>query len=105
MRPQLDAKGVQLVAVCTDTPAELRKGRSKHGARVTLLSDPELEVTDRYNLRNDTNVTPKGLKPMPIPTTFLVDAGGTVRWIDQAGDYQIRSHPDRVREALEEGLA
>ena len=104
LRPQLDARGVQLVTICTDTPEEIRKQRKKHGARAVMLSDPELEVTTCYNLRNERNVSPKGISPMPIPATFLVDAQGIVRWIDQAEDYQVRSHPDRVLQAIEEGL-
>ena len=84
------------MTVCTDTPEEIRKGRRKHGARATMLSDPDLVVTDRYGLRNPSNLTPKGIRGMPIPTTFLVDGEGIVRWIDQSENYQVRSHPDRV---------
>jgi len=92
------------VTVCSDTPEEIRKGRAKHGAQAIMLADPDLEVTDLYNLRNPGNVTPKGWKGMPIPTTLLVDADGIVRWIDQATDYQIRSHPERVLAALRNAL-
>ena len=38
---------------------------------------------------------------MLIPTTFLVDAQGILRWIDQATDYQVRSNPARVLAAIE----
>lgn len=100
LRPELDARGVQLVAICTDTPEETRKGMGKHGLDAVMLSDRDLAVTDRYNLRNPRNVTPRGLQPMPIPTTILVDDGGTVRWIDQTDDYMLRSGPGRVLEAL-----
>ena len=104
LRPELDARAIQIVTVCTDTPEQIRKGRAKHGARAVMLSDPDLEVTDRYNLRNEGNLTPGGIRAMPIPTTILVDGGGIVRWIDQADDYQIRSHPERVLRAIQEGL-
>jgi peroxiredoxin len=104
LRPELDARGIAIVALSTDTPEELRAGRVRHGCRATLLSDPDLEVTDRYGLRNPTNLTPKGIRGMPIPTTILVDAEGKVRWIDQATDYQVRSHPDRVLAAIREHL-
>jgi peroxiredoxin len=104
LRPELDAHGVQLVALCTDTPEEIRRGRGKHGAKAVMLSDRDLVVTDRYGLRNPRNITPpiqgRIWNGMPIPTTILVDADGRVRWIDQARDYQIRSDPERVREAL-----
>jgi peroxiredoxin len=104
LRPELDARGIELVTISTDTPEEIRKQRTKHGARAVMLSDTDLEVTSRYNLRNERNVSPKGFAPMPIPTTFLVDAQGIVRWIDQSADYQVRSHPDRVLQAIREGL-
>ena len=69
-----------------------------------MLSDSELTVTTLYNLRNERNVTPRGLTALPIPSTFLVDGKGIVRWIDQAADYQLRSHPERVLQAIREGL-
>ena len=101
MRPSLDEQDVALVAICTDTPEQLREGRAQHGAQLTLLSDPDLLITDRYNLRNPFNFSPKGFSGLPIPTTFLVDADGIVRWIDQSDDYQIRSEPRRVLQAIE----
>jgi peroxiredoxin len=104
LRPTLDEQGIELVAICTDTPEQLREGRDQHGVRATLLSDPDLEITDRYNLRNPFNISPRGLSGLPIPTTFLVDAGGIVRWIDQTDDYQLRSAPGRVLRAIETGL-
>ena len=104
MRPTLDERDIALVAICTDTPEQIRKGREQHGVRATLLSDPDLEITDRYNLRNPINISPMGFAGLPIPTTFLVDAGGVVRWIDQTTDYQLRSEPARVLHAIESGL-
>ena len=103
--------GVALVALCVDTPAQIRAGKTKHGAKAVLLSDSDLAVTDLYNLRNPTNFAPGkdgGLptfRGLPIPTTLLVDAQGIVRWIDQSTDYQVRSDPERVRAALHAALA
>jgi peroxiredoxin len=105
LRPELDARGIRIVTLCGDTPEEIRRGRDKHGARATMLSDAQLEITDRYNLRNEGSLTPKGMKATPIPTTILVDREGHVRWIDQASDYQIRSHPDQVLAAIRTELA
>ena len=100
LRPELDARGIALVAISADTPEQIRAGRAKHGARVTLLADPELAVTKQYGLLNRRGPGPGGLPRLPIPTTLLVDAAGVVRWIDQASDYQVRSHPDRVLAAV-----
>ncbi|MCP4750731.1 MAG: redoxin domain-containing protein [Proteobacteria bacterium] len=103
MRPELDRRGIQLVAICPERPEEIAKGRKKHGSKAIMLSDHDLKVTDRYNLVKQRNFAPKPgmLVPLPVPTTFLVDADGIVKWIDQADDYMVRSHPDRVRVAID----
>ena len=100
LRPELETRGIELVAISTDTPEEIRAGRGKHGTDAVLLSDPELAVTDLFNLRNPKNITPRGISGMPIPTTILTDSDGIVRWIDQTDDYMLRSDPDRVLEAI-----
>jgi peroxiredoxin len=110
LRPELDRRGIRIVALCSDTPEQIRVGRAKHGARAVMLSDAMLAVTDRYGLRNPTNFAPGGesgrptLRALPIPTTILVDGGGIVRWIDQSTDYQVRSNPERVLAAIRDAL-
>ena len=61
-------------------------------------------MTDKLNLRNPVNLSPKGIGGLPIPTTILVDAEGKVRWIDQTDDYMLRSEPDRVLAAIEASI-
>ncbi len=102
LRPELDARGIAIVTVCADTADRIRAGRHKHGLRATMVPDPSLVITDRYNLRSPKNFAPRPgvIIPLPIPTTILVDATGTVRWIDQATDYMRRSDPDRVLAAI-----
>ena len=92
------------MTVCADTPKEIRKGKHKHGAKAVMLSDPDLKITTQYQLRNEKNISPKGLSALPIPATILVDAEGVVKWIDQAEDYQVRSRPELVLAAIEESL-
>lgn len=92
---------MKVVAVCTDTPDQIIKGRTKHGLQGTFLADPELAVTELFGIRNlNTAVRPPGLPGLPIPTTLMLDADGVVRWKDQSGDYMQRSDPDFVRTAL-----
>jgi len=71
-----------------------------------MLSDADLKITDLYNLRHKRGIAPKPgmVVSMPIPTTILVDAAGCVRWIDQAENYQQRSHPERVLGAIDQYL-
>ncbi len=106
MLPELDARGVEVVTICGDTSSLIKKGRSMHGLPAVMLSDADLEVTDTYNLRHSRALAPKPgvIVSLPIPTTILVDADGVVRWIDQATDYQQRSHPDRVLGAVDASI-
>jgi peroxiredoxin len=106
LRPELDARGIQLVTLCTDSTEEIRAGRAKHGAQALMLSDADLAVTTLFNLINgNLNITPKGTRPMPIPTSILVDAESRVRWIDQSKDYQVRTNKTRVLAAIQQELA
>jgi peroxiredoxin len=105
LRPELDANGVELVTVCSDTPEQIRKGMGKHGSRAVMVADHHLEVTRLYGLENTApKVKPPGVRGLPIPTTIFVDSEGIVRWIDQADDYQVRSQPDRVLGAIQSAL-
>jgi len=106
LRSELDARGIEIVTICNDTPEQIRSGRSKHGLRAVMLSDPQLAITDLYNLRNPKSFAPKPgvIIPLPIPTTILVDGAGIVRWIDQSTDYMVRSDPGRVMAAIRESL-
>ncbi len=71
-----------------------------------MLSDPGLEVTDLYGLRNrGFHSGPPRLKGLPVPTTILADADGIVRWIDRSENYQRRSDPAVVLRAVEHALA
>jgi peroxiredoxin len=45
---------------------------------ITLLSDAQHTVTDRYGLRNQESAE-RG-KFLPYPTTYVIDGKGTVRW-------------------------
>ena len=93
---------MQILTISTDTPAELRAGHGKHKLGARMLSDRELEVTDRFGLRNQGVHLgkPGGAKALPVPTSILADAAGRVLWMDQSANYQRRSDPDYVLAAL-----
>ena len=106
LRPELDAKGVQIVTVSVETAENIRAQRGKHGLRAVMLGDADGRVTQELGIQNQgVHTGPPGGPKLPIPTTVLVDASHTVRWIDQSSDYQRRSDPTRVRAALAEHLA
>jgi len=102
LRSEFDARGVRIVTICTDTPRQIRAGRSKHGLGATMLSDRGLAATELFGLRNQGFHTgvPGQAKALPVPTSLLVDAAGKVLWMDQSENYQRRSDPDYVLAAL-----
>ena len=95
---------MQVVTVCTDTPAQIRSGHRKHKLDAVMVADPELEVTDLYGLRNQLIQSGPPGRPQPVPTSVLADATGRIVWMDQSANYQQRSDPATIAAALEKHL-
>ena len=92
-----------LVTVSTDLPEEIAAERHLHGLQATMLSDKQLVVTDAFGLRNTAfhSAPPgDGTEALPVPATLLVDRNGKVLWLDISEDYQRRSDPSVVLEAM-----
>ena len=92
LRAEFDRRGVRVVTVSTDLPKEIREERHLHGLQARMLSDPDLAF----------HTAPPGddTEALPVPTTLLVDSNGKVLWIDMSEDYQRRSDPQVVLEAM-----
>lgn len=106
LAPRFAALGVRLVAICPDRVDELAKLARARSWQVLLLADPTNRVGRLYNVQNR-NFTPKRgpMRELVIPTSILVDAGGTVRWIDQASDFRQRTPAASVLEEVRHTLA
>ena len=103
LRAEFDRRGVLVVTVSTDTEEEIRDARHFHGLQATMLSDKDLAVTDAFGLRNRAvHSAPPGddAEALPVPTTLLVDKEGRVLWIDMSDNYQKRSDPQVVLDAM-----
>jgi hypothetical protein len=115
MTDELAAFGVRVIALSKDSPGDAANHRERDGLAMSLLSDPRLEVIERFGvlhrgalefstLRFSIMGIPLALVPsfktMAIPTSILVDDRGTIRWIDQADDYRLRSGEARVLDAV-----
>ncbi len=94
--------------------------RERDGVRFPLLSDENLEVirkfglehhkalefsTGRFSIAGIPLALVPSVKEMAIPTSILIDEEGTIRWIDQAEDYRLRSNEERVLGAVREAFA
>ena len=53
-----------------------------------MLQDPNHSVVDRYGLFNEEGSRPD--RPLPHPTTLVIDREGIVRWKAVETDYRLR---------------
>lgn len=92
--PKSRKASTAIVAVSPDPPARIGlmipkvQNVTSREFIVTLLSDADHSVTDRYGLRN-----PEAVKRgwyVPHPTTYVLDRQGIVRWKFTEKDYRIR---------------
>ena len=65
--------------------------------RYRLLADPGTRVINRYGLFNPDD--PRG-RPVPHPTTIVIDMDGVVRWRMTEVDYRIRPENADILAAL-----
>ena len=94
---QLNAQGIRPVAISVDSIETSRELSSQAGYTFSLLSDPKAEAIRRYDLLH----AGAGISGQDIsrPAEFLVDAGGTVRWVNLTENYWVRARPEQILEA------
>ena len=89
--------GVRPVAISVDSPEVTRDLCEKAGYTFTFLSDPKAETIRRYDLVH----AGAGINGQDIgrPAEFLLDASGTVRWVNLTENYWVRARPEQILEA------
>ncbi len=105
LRAEFDRRGMQVLTISPESPAEIAEGRRLHGLQARMLSDRGLGVTDAFGLRNTgIHSAPPGVEAeaLPVPVTLLVDGNGEVLWMDIPENYQRRSDPSVVLAAMQE---
>ena len=82
------------MAISVDPPEVSRQLCQKAGYTYTFLSDPTAVVIRRYDLVH----AGAGINGQDIarPAEFLVDASGTVRWVNLTENYWVRARPDQI---------
>ena len=93
--------GGEIVAVSPDTNEESEELRGRLSLSFSILSDPDLAVTDTYGLRHAGGRSATG-EDKPYPTTFVVDAQGIVRAVFENETYRDRPSPKDVLAALKQ---
>ena len=70
-------------------------------SRILFLSDPRSELISTLGiLKQEPEAIEQGV---PHPTTLLLDAEGTIRFVDAREDFHFWLDPEAVREALARG--
>jgi peroxiredoxin len=92
-------RGVEVVGVSVDSPDESQKLCQSRGYTFPFLSDPKAETIRQYGVLH-----PKGGadgKDIARPAEFLVDATGTIRWVNLTDDIRVRARPESVLRAID----
>jgi peroxiredoxin len=114
---KLDARGAALVAISPQKPDESLSLAEKHNLSYTVVSDPGNQIAGRLGIvfslgegaragqaklgTDLTAINADGTYDLPLATTVVVDAHGTIRWIDVHPDYTTRSEPAEIIAAVD----
>lgn len=82
------------MAISVDKPEVSRDLMQKAGYTFTFLSDPDADVIRRYDLVH-AGAGENG-HDIARPAEFLIDANGTVRWVNLTENYWIRARPEDI---------
>jgi peroxiredoxin len=104
--PKLREEGFEIVFLSTDRPEILYSSLKAEDIHYTLLSDSRLEAAKAfhiaYKLDNATlamqkkygvdldKTTGTALHELPVPSVFIIDTKGTIRYVYSNPDYTIR---------------
>jgi peroxiredoxin len=113
----LAERGVSLIAISPQKPDGSLTMQEKHELTFSVLSDPGNQIAGALGVLtapgDDTRaaqlelgldltaVNADGTTAIPMPTVALVDAGGTLRWIDVHPNYATRTEPRAILDAVD----
>ena len=115
--PDITSTGATLVAISPQAPDNALTMTEKHELTFPVLSDVDQTVSEAYKVRFDVtgeledlqvNVfqndpakqNADGRRTLPVPSTFVIDRDGTVRFASVNADWRVRVEPADVVAAL-----
>ncbi len=118
MQEELAALGFPVVALSADRPSKLEQSLEVKDLGYTLYSDSSLAAARAFGivfqLSEDevASYAKYGIDleeasghrhhQLPVPSVFLVEAGGTIRWVYSNPDYEVRPKNEQLLEAARE---
>jgi peroxiredoxin len=91
--PELDEKGIQVIAISPDDIDGLKSMAKRLDNPYWFLSDPKLEVIERYGIRKD--------EKLPHPAVVLIDKKGLVQWFYVGENFKQRPSASQLRTVIE----
>jgi peroxiredoxin len=114
---ELGRRNVGLVAISPQAPDGSLSMQEKNELTFTVLSDPGNQLATAAGILTApsdevraaqlqlgldlTAVNADGTTGLPMPTTLIVDADHTIRWVDVHPDYTTRSEPEQILAVLD----
>ena len=115
MESELAKLGFPVIAISADRPAKLTDSLKKQALGYTLysdgplaaarafgivfqLSDAEAREYQEYGIDLE-EASGHDHHQLPVPSVFLVEAGGEIRWVYSNPDYEIRPENSEILEA------
>ncbi|MFE6286650.1 peroxiredoxin-like family protein [Streptomyces sp. NPDC057877] len=114
----ITARGARLVAVSPQLPDASLSLAEKHELAFDVLSDLGCDTAKQYGLAFDIpddlaalyetfgidlqRVNGGHARTLPLPATYVIDPGSTIRWAFAATDYTTRAEPADILAALDQ---
>jgi peroxiredoxin len=115
VEPKLRALGFEIVFLSTDRPEILYSSLKAQDIHYTLLSDSRLEAARAFHIAyrvDDATLalerkygvdldktTGTSLHELPVPSVFIIDTTGTIRYVYSNPDYTVRLSADALMTA------
>ncbi|HEX3826875.1 MAG TPA: peroxiredoxin-like family protein [Sporichthyaceae bacterium] len=114
--PELHARGVALIALSPQKPDGALTAQETNELQYPVLSDPGNLLAGGLGILTETGAAAQQVQAqfgidvaatnvdatgaIPMPTVVLLDAAGTIRWIDVHPDYGTRTEPVEILKHL-----
>lgn len=115
MESELDSLGFRVIAISPDQPSKLTTSLKAKNLGYALYSDSTLAAARAFGIAfqlSDAELaryagygidleaaSGQSHHQLPVPSVFLVEAGGTVRWVYSNPDYRVRPDNEKLLEA------
>ena len=88
-----------MIGLSVDSPTESKKLCQARGYTFPILSDPNADMIRQYGVLHAK--AGEGGKDIARPAEFLVDANGTIRWVNLTDDIRVRARPEAALTAID----